>query len=871
MKYNLARYGQTWTNLIEGDIDLSIDELIDLTRTTSAHIEVPVSGTTSGTLVLECDLGARVHISDIKYYFDNTTSGIEMFYKNEAFETYVSLAVMHLSNYYYASISGTDPSPRYIKIKHTVVSGVGGYIDGLEVLNNEDYVDFGDDGSRTAYDLGLDLEDNITEINQLEVYNSSTVKANAKLILEPQNTKADDIFSISDSQDGPWYGVYRDEDLLAGPGTWDSGKMVDTYNAGTAIKLSPSKTVGTYTTRLFSVEEDQRMTFAILNYDYPTVAPTIEFEDDFTNGNDDGLWTKVTNPSSIYFRNARLEIKDHNTRVRTTASLEYTDDWVAQFRFYIGGFSGSGNNFRAYINDTSGAYVYFECDTSYHWVNSRYIRLVTNAGIKYELSGNSVNPYIGHWTWVKVQQNFNTLRLKFWSDGDPEPNWMGSYSIPFSEIANTGKIDFRLISDYGNPLMYIDDVSLMKNFTADASAYSFISTSGTDTTENIEVRSSNSEPLDEDTYIELYNYTTIRHRWVLNGELAGKEQTITNPGYGNGPIKSYWEFYYDSVANDTYYLHKVNYNANYGYKPVVVTLGVKRNNDTQKRIDLISTSATVYYSTYTLKFNATGSFWIYYYINDNTGNYDSSAYRLDYYDPNLSRIYRKSQSKGEGSFLYDMDTIYNGNGDLWYSDRSNNTIFKIDKNGNLLKSYLATEDVRGLFATADGGCWFIQGQALIKLDSDAQYVKHFILPSTTASYVKDDYGQGFWIHDGWVVRYLDLDGNEVFNVEVENLIWIDVMHSGVLGKISTGSSGVKPQGVYISKDHRKVMRTWDYPSTENDRSGNYDYYRYGAMSHKYDDYTTGNSANFPISIDTNWNSAEWKKVSARNRNSKYIS
>ena len=871
MKYNLARYGATTCDITEGDISLSTDELIDLTRTTSAHIQVPVSGTTSGTLALEVDLGSRVHISDIKYYFDNTTSGIEIFHKNEEFEPYISLVVFYDPNYYYASLSGVDISPRYIKVKHTVVSGSGGYIDGLEILNNEDYVDFGYDGNRTNYNVNLALEDDLVEINQLEVYNSGPTKANAKLILEPQNTKADNIFSISADLDSSWHGVYNDDDMIAGPGQWIAGNMEDLYDAGTALKLSSGKTVGTYRTRIFDVEENQRLTFAILNYDYPIVSPSTEFEDDFLNANNDNKWTKITNPSYIYFRNSRLEIQGDNTRVRTTEVLKYTDDWQATFRFYVRGSGTYGSNFRAYINDTSGAYVRFIFDTAYAYGASYLMEFRTASTVKWSTTDGSIlNSLTDKWVWVKIRKHFNELKFKYWPAGDAEPDWTSISTIALNEIATEGRIDFRLADDWYNYLMYIDDVSLITNFTAESSAYAFISTSGTDTTENIEVRSSNSAPLDEDTYIELYNNNSnigIKHMWVLDGTIARNNQTISDPSGGNLSGSHYfWESYYDSVSNDTYILHKINYHTSYGWYSRI-NLAVKRNNGSEKAITLKSiTSGSIYYSTYTLKFNVFSGLWLYYYVNDSNNSDDASAYRLDYYDSNLNRLFRKSQSKGEGSFLYDMDTLYDGNGELWYSDRSLSTIFKIDIAGNLLASYLATEDVRGLFASDDGGCWFIQGQALIKLDSNAKYVTHLDLPTTTVSYVKNDYGKGFWLHDGWIVRYLDLNGNEIFNVTVDNLLWIDVIHSGVVGKAHDGSTTVRPQGVYISKEHQRVLRTWDYPSNEGGYAGTYDYNRYGLMSHTYDDFRNGNSANLPISIDTNWNNAEWKKVAIRDYN-----
>ena len=232
MKYNLAKYTQTISNIIDGDISLTNDEIINIITTLSGAVALP-----SGILILESDLGARVHIDEIQYYFDSpapintVASGIKFYYKNESFETYTALNTYYGAGYYYTLASGTD-APRYIKVEHTIISGTGGYLNGFQILNDDTYVDFGDDGNDTSTNFMLSVENAIIEINELEVFNSGPIKANAKLIIEPQNTVADDVLSISDSPDGPWYGVYRDADKITGADLWESGNMVNVADRG---------------------------------------------------------------------------------------------------------------------------------------------------------------------------------------------------------------------------------------------------------------------------------------------------------------------------------------------------------------------------------------------------------------------------------------------------------------------------------------------------------------------------------------------------------------------------------------------------------------------------------------------------------------
>jgi len=213
-----------------------------------------------------------------------------------------------------------------------------------------------------------------------------------------------------------------------------------------------------------------------------------------------------------------------------------------------------------------------------------------------------------------------------------------------------------------------------------------------------------------------------------------------------------------------------------------------------------------------------------------------------------------------------MDVVYTS-GHLWYTNRELSTVFKIDNSGAILASYLATEDIRGIMTLSDGGCWFIQAQALIRLDTDGVFVESITLPSSVASYIYSDLDGGFWLQDGWVIRHLRADGTEYFNVEIPNLYWITVLNSGVLTKQHDGSTSVKPTASYVSKDYKRVMRTWDYPQNEGSKRGTFDYSRLGARSQMYDDLADDHASNFPIAIDTQWNSnTDWKKVSLRDYN-----
>jgi len=672
MKYNLAKYSQTVSNIVEGDIDLATDEIITIINSTNAQVPIPVSGTSGGTLVLDCDLGARVHIGEVQYYFDSVlptstaASGIKFYYKNEDFEVYVDLNTYYNENYYYTIVSGTS-APRYIRVEHTTVSGLGGYVNSLHILNDDTYVDFGDDGTDTNTNFNLSIENTIIEINDLEVFNSGPVKANAKLLIEPQNTIADDILSISDSVDGPWQGVYNDDDKVTGTDLWESGDMDDLEVYGNYLKLSPGRLIGTYTTRIINLEEDQRLTFNIMNYNYPT-----------------------------------------------------------------------------------------------------------------------------------------------------------------------------------------------------ASSTSFISIDAEDTTETIEVRSSNSEPMPRESYIWMSGSYSPAYKYTNHSSIADGSVAEQSNDWGTwGRTGNYWEYWYDSVREDEYIIDKLFYTGSGSYTQIIFRIRKKSGTLLSATISNSVYTNDCFYSTYKVLPVSTGGFWINFFLA--RGNINTGTYYLRYYDSTMAQLYERQATASQGTFMYDMDVVYD-TGHLWYTDRDISTVFKINTDGIVVASYLATQDIRGIVALADGGCWFIQQEALVRLDTNGAFVENIELPTDVASYIYDDLHGGFWLQEGENIYHLAADGRVYFSILIQGLLNVVVMDSGLLVKHHDGSTTTPPKASYISKDHRAVVRTWDYPQNEGGFVGTFDTNKYGARSHTYDDLVDDHASHFPIAIDNDWDKSEWTAVSLRDHN-----
>jgi len=873
MKYNLTQYSQTISNTIDGDISLTTDDIINILNNTNVSVLVPASGT-SGILVLDCDLGARVHTDEIRYYFDSpaasgtVASGIKFYFKNESFEVYTSLNTYYNDSYYYTTVSGAG-APRYIRVEHTIVSGTGGYLNGFQVLNDDTYVDFGDNGTDTNTNFNLSIENSIIEINELEVFNSGPVKANAKLIIEPQNTVADDILFISDSPNGPWYGVYRDEDKITGPDLWLTGNMNDLYVDSNILKLYPNRTVGTYTTRVVKLDEYQNLTFNIMNYDYPTIEPEIEFFDDFSAA---GVNWQSFSPGvyrySVDYTSGYLDIwnptgNDGYCYLKTVnTNYNYGEDWELTFKYIYQDQSGNG----------AGSYIYFlwpQDNFYFRYTNSNSVAIILN-GTSYSLVAlKDWAAGAGILHNVKMRRNFTTVSFKIWKAADSEPGswmWEGAIQPEDTDLSLTGGIHLlnqRTVVSGTDVHLYYDDFKITTSFGASPGPGTIIATNDIDTTENIEVRSSNSRPIDRESYIWMsgtyspaYKYTN--HNWIVDGSVA--EQSADWETWGQ--TSNYWEYWYDSIRDDEYIVDKPFYTSG----STAVYFRIRRKDGTLYSTTITNTGYTsdCFYSTYKISPDNTGGFWINFFLA--RGNINSGIYYLRYYNSTMTLIYNRQTDAGQGTFLYDMDTVHNSNGYLWYTDRDISTVFKLNTDGTILASYLATENIRGILALSDGGCWFIQEQSLIRLDSNGQVIDTIELPTSTASYIYSDLHGGFWLQEGEIIHHLRSDGTEYFNITIPNLFHITVINSGVLTKQHDGITTTPPQASYISREYQRVIRTWNYPQNEGGYVGTFDTNRYGARSHTYDDLVDDHASHFPIAIDTGWDNSIWKTVSLRDYN-----
>ncbi len=326
MQYNLTQHSQVEDNTSIGNVALSTAQILDIIQTTSANSPALFE---TDILCLDCDLGARVSIGEIRYYFSSAStseavaSGIEFYYKDEGFGSYISLATSIGSSYYYTTITSGISAPRYIRLKHTVSSGtaVSGTVGGFEVINNDDTVDFGTDGSRTAENFEMALMYDTEEIRSIYLFNDNDREADAHVIIEPQGTVTDEVLSISTSQSGPWYNPVQTSNMIAGADRWDTGNYLYTKEVFDQLELVTSSGVGTYTTRIFDTMDTQKFTYLNLDTTYSETGMIV------ATNSDDSQET--------------IEIKSSNTRPMDYITYRNTI-------YYGGGGSGSYLKYREY-------------------------------------------------------------------------------------------------------------------------------------------------------------------------------------------------------------------------------------------------------------------------------------------------------------------------------------------------------------------------------------------------------------------------------------------------------------------------------------------------------------------------------------------
>ena len=268
MKYNLAEGLNLYANTTVGNVGLTPSERNDLVSYSVAGV-VTISGAGDDILCLDCDLGVRVKSGQARYYFSSVEASgtvlptVGFYYKEEEFQNYSLLNTFIGDGFYYSTISGSS-TPRFVRLLHTI-SGttISGTVHGFSLLNYDDIIDFGTDGTTESEAISTAVLGGEDSIKTIPIYNDGINIATAYASLEPQETNADDLLSIAVSSTGPWIGVRQDEYIIADKDedNWDRGNHDGTEVDGqNRLTLEDWYTVtGVYTTKIF--DNTDKMSF----------------------------------------------------------------------------------------------------------------------------------------------------------------------------------------------------------------------------------------------------------------------------------------------------------------------------------------------------------------------------------------------------------------------------------------------------------------------------------------------------------------------------------------------------------------------------------------------------------------------------------
>jgi len=875
MKYNVAKNSYANVNLIEGNKSLSYNQLFDFVINNNATISL--SGT--DILSVEVDLGERVFVDEVRYYFssvfapNSVVSGISFYARRSEHEFYSLLTPLVGSGYYYATITGTSYAPSQVKLIHTVSgTSISGIAVALQVLNNEDIVNFGSAGEKTFERFDLSLLYDVADVREIPIFNSGPAGADAYITIEPQNNLSDNILQFGATSSGPWLSVLESKNQICGPNRfnsyylseYDQRQFVNTYVYENAVELLPGSVSGTYTTCVFG-NPDSSLLFTPLIFDreYPIVASGVVFYDNFNTASGD-KWQILNGTFS--FTNFYLLATSYNyPSIITKSSIFYSYDWECLMKIAWGN-TGNASDWRAefipfFIDANNYFGVWVRANTNY-----KDIRFVLNGLVIHTVPTATIDPFanLNTWFWFKSRREFNVLRAKMWKVGDPEPAWFFTYGLSSNALlSKVGYIRFIYNSSNVSNALLADDISVSSYVTASGESNAKIATSLTDGMETVELRSSDRVPL------PYHVYTTV------TGILEGSNHVIRSTvryfdtdgiiktyNLGSSSQSTYGNFVgayqvCDDV-DETIWGVSLQYRTSSAYSTSFAFINYF------KQLTGAASSATIFSMAggslinVSVKFfvtNKDSGCWLYFYTS-NTSAPNGAGYHLHFYNNSLSRTFILSDPNVD--FVGGM-CLASANNDLWYANNYNNTVLKITTSGMVLKSYDAVGPVRYMCSDKQGGCYFLRSDKIVRLNSNADYVSSIDVDANTTLFGLDKDVEGnFWllINNTTVVN-IDSSGTPLFSYSYYDAFIKDIciVNGGVWLKCSDVL-----EWKFLGRHTKTITKSLFSPVGHAnvglpDRMNTPVFYSkpFSVFDNR-----------FPLPIDTHWNNLPWRKVAIRN-------
>jgi len=349
MKYNTIKNALTTVNTIDGNVLLTGDQLSAILEVSETSVKTLTANSGTGTydkLIIDCDFGVRLHSGEMRYYFDSdvsstaVVSGIFLQYKNESFQNYSTLPIYIGPSYYSTNVSGTLFAPRYIRFTHDLeqtegfLTTLSGYVEGdllgLELYNDDTYVNFGEDGTVEGDSISAAIGGDV-DICSVAIYNSGPNKATAYVSLDSTYTDLDKAIGVSVTNNGPW--VYpTDEELSivkadedATYGAYDNTELKD----GAISIVGYSDSYGNWAT---DIENGNYITKIFLNNDSTwgsiIVDRVLPLNGALKVDYDDGVETVEVRSSNSIPKSYHIYRELYGYQVPPNDHLRYNDTWA---------------------------------------------------------------------------------------------------------------------------------------------------------------------------------------------------------------------------------------------------------------------------------------------------------------------------------------------------------------------------------------------------------------------------------------------------------------------------------------------------------------------------------------------------------------
>jgi len=752
--------------------------LTDMQYILAGNGSTVISGTSDHDLFIDCDIVDRINVYQIRYYFNSTTdsgtvaSGIHFYYKNDSIDSYSSLTTQLGSGFYYAEVPGLS-APRYIRVNHTVSgTAITGTIVGLEVLNNDDIVDFGTTGeleSTTAITT-LDYLDYNDYIKEIPVFNDGSSPATAYIFLELQGTDVDSLISISDSEVGPWVCARSEDYVVVNGNNWLSGKYCNTYTTAYSNTWNPNDK------SVFITLSDANYKATITHSAYHGVRSTQGISDTM-------LFSKKWY-WEIYIGKVSGATYTHVGAAKKTVDLDQALGESSNAYIYrADGNKGNNGSYSAFGDtftngDTIG--VALDIDEGKIWFsknNTWQGSGVPVSGTNPAFSGlaDEFYPAISmYYSGDHVTANFPSLTY------DPPEGF-----LTFETLVADGRLRLysnALTGTYTTPIFNNDSVKFAQIDMAETSVSgSIIAVDSNDYVSTLEIRSSNTKPIDYNVYRELKFTKTgtftaafyYKDRFVETDVEAfssyeGTGGYIISVNLGSSQYQdNYIAGYVNNTDGKCVILHSWTYSS---YGDMYLFL-LSHDGYLSSNIKLRDTSMGEVF-VYYLDMGVDDDFWIYMYSESALASigYSNGGYYLFHFDSSMNRLY---EERLDSNFITSCDVIKDGTNSLW-CNRATGTrgIYKLTSSGTISTTYENVTEPGRLCTANDYGCWFIDSNVLYKLNSNGELetsIEDLEINNELTWVMRDESDDDFlWIVDGAYIKLIHIDGRVYRTLDFSN-------------------------------------------------------------------------------------------------------